>query len=59
MEHLSRALPSDLIFFQLRSIPSKSLMPSYFSEFKLEIIEIIIKWLQVSASECRVTNRSD
>ena len=48
-EHLSRTLPTEIIFYLLRSIPSKDLIRhAHSAEFMLEII---IKWLQVSVSE--------
>ena len=47
-EHLSRALPSERIFNLLRSISSKRLIRDYSPELMLDILEIIIKWLQVS-----------
>ena len=52
--HVSRSLPTEMIFYLLRSIPSKFLIrASYYSEeVKLDTLEIIIKWLQVSANEC-------
>ena len=36
----------------LRSIPSEFLIPYYFAELKVDTLEVIIKWLQVSVSEC-------
>ena len=50
-EHLSRALPTELIFYLLRSIPSEYLLRGYSAESILDVLEIIIKWLQVSVSE--------
>ena len=47
-EHLSRALPSETIFNLLRSIPSERLIPCCSAELILDILENIIKWLQVS-----------
>ena len=50
-EHISRALPSEMIFYLLRSIPSEYLV--YFpgvSEY--HTLEIIVEWLEVSISEC-------
>ena len=47
-EHLSRALPTEIIFHLLRSIRSEHLL----RELELDTLEIIIKWLQVSVSEC-------
>ena len=51
-EHLSRALPTDLIFYLLRSIPSVYLTSDYSTKSMLDMLEIVIKWLQVSAAEC-------
>jgi hypothetical protein len=48
-EHLSSALPTKMIFCLLRSIRSEQLIGEYSAELMLEII---IKWLQVSVSEC-------
>ena len=48
-EHISHALPTELIFYLLRSIPSESLVP--FNTMMLSTLEIIIKWLQVSVRE--------
>ena len=48
-EHLSRALPTEMIFGLLRSIRSEHLIGEYSAELTLEII---IEWLQVSVSEC-------
>ena len=49
-EHISRALPTEMIFYLLRSIPSESLI-LYSGNLKFEILEAIVKWLQVSVSE--------
>ena len=51
--HISRSLPTKMIFFLLRSIPSEVLIraDNYFEELKLDTLEIIIKWLQVSVIE--------
>ena len=55
-EHISHALPTEMIFYLLRSIPSKLLLLRrslhYLEKSELETLEIIIKWLQVSVSEC-------
>ena len=53
-EHISRSLPTKMIFFLLRSIPSEVLIraDNYLEEVKLDTLEIIIKWLQVSVIEC-------
>ena len=48
-EHLSRALPTEMIFSLLRSIRSECLIGQYSAEL---ILEVIIKWLEVSVSEC-------
>ena len=50
-EHISRALPTRMIFHLLQSIPSESLLRLP-GELKCHTLEIIIKWLQVSVSEC-------
>ena len=47
-EHLSCALPTEKIFDQLRTISSEPLL----NDFSTESLEIIVKWLQVSVSEC-------
>ena len=52
-EHISRALPTEMIFYLLQSIPSKSLIDVYSKKLMLHTLEIIFKWLQVSVSECR------
>ena len=55
MEHISLALPTEMIFYLLQSIPSTKLfIRTYGSprELMLYSLEIIIKWLQVSVSEC-------
>ena len=53
-EHISRSLPTEMIFYLLRSIPSEFLIraSTYSEEVKLDTLEIIIKWLQVSVIEC-------
>jgi len=50
-EHLSRALPTEMIFFLLRSIRSECLIHRYSGELMLDILEIIIKWLEGLGSE--------
>ena len=52
--HISGSLPTEKIFYLLRSIPSKFLIrASYYSqEVRLDTLETIIKWLQVSVIEC-------
>ena len=49
-EHISRALPTEMKFYLLRSIPSESLI-LYSGNLKFDMLEAIIKWLQVSVSE--------
>ena len=52
-EHISHALPTEMIFHLLQSIPSEYLIHHLGeSESKYHRLEIIIKWLQVSVSEC-------
>ena len=51
-EHLSQALPTEMIFDQLRSIRSDRLIRDYSTGLMLDTLDIIIKWLQVSVSEC-------
>ena len=52
--HISRSLPSETIFRLLRSISSEFLIRAneYSEEVKLDTLEIIIKWLQVSVIKC-------
>ena len=50
-EHISRALPTEKIFHLLQSIPSERLL-RFPRESEYNTLEIIIKWLQVSVSEC-------
>ena len=50
-EHISRARPTEMIFHLLRSIPSECLLDVYPVDMGLDILEVIIKWLQVSVSE--------
>ena len=52
MGHISQALPTEMIFFLLRSIHSESLIHDYSGELNLDTLEIIIMWLQVSVIEC-------
>ena len=49
-EHISHALPTERIFHLLRLISSKYLMRDYDGKLIPDILEIIIKWLQVSVS---------
>ena len=51
-EHISRSLPTERIFYLLRSVHSTRLLREYTVELMLNMLEIIIKWLQVSVSEC-------
>ena len=51
-EHLSRALPTKMIFHLLRSIRSECLILDYSADLMLDMLEVITKWLQVSDSEC-------
>ena len=52
-EHISRALPSEMVFHLLRLIPSEYLrLVHHLGESKHHTLEIIIKWLQVSVSVC-------
>ena len=56
-EHFPHALPTEMIFYLLRSIRSERLRCDDSAEL---ILEIIIKWLQVSFNECkRQTDPSD
>ena len=52
--HISRAIPTETIFYLLRSIPSEFLIRGYSRELMLDTLEIIIKWLQVSVSGCNL-----
>ena len=47
-DHFPRALSTEMIFDQLRTIPSDRLLGDYSAELKLDKLEIIVKWLQVS-----------
>ena len=47
-EHLSHAFPTERIFNLLRSIPPERFILLYSPELIIDILEIIIKWLQVS-----------
>ena len=53
-EHISRALPTEVIFNLLKTIPSESLVrfPGDPGESEYRTLEIIIKWLEVSVCEC-------
>jgi hypothetical protein len=48
--HISRALPTEMIFYLLRSISVESLVRDYPRAPNFGVLEIIIKWLQVSVS---------
>jgi len=50
-EHLSRALPTEMIFYLLRSICSERFICEYSAESNLNRLEIIVKWLQGLGSE--------
>ena len=54
--HISLALPTETIFYLLRSIRSEFLICNYFGEdvLYLDTLEMIINWLQVSVSECNL-----
>ena len=47
MEHLPRALPTEMIFYLLQSIRSECLVRDYSARFMLDTLEVIIKWLEV------------
>ena len=47
-EHLSRALPTEMILNLLRSIPLKHIILDYSVESSLDMLENIVDWLQVS-----------
>ena len=47
-EHLSHALPTERVFGLLRSTRSEGLIRHYCPKSMLDILEVIIKWLQVS-----------
>ena len=55
--HLSLALPTEMIFHQLRSIHLDRLERDYSTELMLDALEIIIKWLQVSVSAVNATDK--
>ena len=50
-EHISHALPTEMIFHLLQSIPSERLL-RFPGESEYHTLEIIFKWLEVSVSEC-------
>ena len=47
-EHISLALPTEMVFYLLRPTSLYYLPP----ELLLDMLETIIKWLQVSVTEC-------
>ena len=51
-EHLYYALPTETIFYLLRSTSLESILRDFAAESMLDTLEIIIKWLQVSVTEC-------
>jgi len=51
LEHLSRALPTEMIFYLLRSIRSEHLTARFPGKSKLDTLEVIVKWLQGLGSE--------
>ena len=51
-DHLSLALPTEKIFYLLRSIRSENLIGDYSAELVLDMLKVIIEWLQVRVSEC-------
>ena len=51
-DHLSLALPTEKIFYLLRSIRSENFIGGYSAELVLDMLKVIIEWLQVSVSEC-------
>ena len=48
MDHLSCALPTKNIFDLLESIRSESLIRRFPSELVLDMLKVVIKWLEVS-----------
>jgi hypothetical protein len=53
VEHLSHALPTDMIFYLLQSIDLHRLqLHDYSLKSMLDLLEIIIKWLEVSVGVC-------
>ena len=52
-KHISHALPTEMIFYLLQSIRPEWLIPvAVGRDSMLYTLEIVIKWLQVSVSEC-------
>jgi hypothetical protein len=58
LEHLSCALPTEMIFYLLRSIRSERLIRDYSAELMLDTLENIIEWLQVSVTSTIVTKKN-
>jgi hypothetical protein len=51
--HISRALPTEIIFYLLRSIPNHAdFVTGYYSADLMPHTLEIVKWLQVSVSDC-------
>ena len=50
--HISRALPTEMILYLLRSSRSEFLLCRLSRESNLDTLKIIIMWLQVSVIEC-------
>ena len=57
-EHLCHALPTEKIFYLLRSIRSECLIRDYSVELVLDMLEVIIEWLQVSCWWISTTDKS-
>ena len=57
-EHISRALPTEMIVYLLRSIRSECLIRDYSTGAMLHMLEIIVTWLQVSVSECQCNRQT-
>ena len=51
-EHLSHALPTEMIFYLFRSNHSERLIRRYSTKSVLDMLEIM-KWLRVSVSKCK------
>ena len=50
-EHLSLALPSELIFCLFRTLCSERFIRDYSAESRLDRLEIVVKWFQVSPTD--------
>ena len=50
-EHLSLALPSELIFYLFRTLCSERFIRDYSAESRLDRLEIIVEWFQVSPTD--------